>query len=201
MKKIFVPTILSFLLFASIAQAGSGLPLTLSNITLGDDIDKYAECCNMSFATPMPDAPFLTEVHLRSNYLDGIRGGSLTFGNCDKPNKLVRIKLKFHDRSQKLFNKLLDMYTETFGKPESYEGDVFRNVIAWRWNFTHDGEQASLLLMWSRDNELRPGVSIKMSYDSQINREYETFKTKYNSGESHHTGMKHITNINDFIPR
>lgn len=155
----------------------------------------------MSLASPIPDAPFLTEVHLTPDFVPGIRGGSLTYANCDRTGDVVRIKFKFHDRSQRLFNRLVDKYTEAYGKADSYQGDAFRNVIAWQWEFTEGDEHVTLLLMWSRDKEMRPGVSIKMTLSSLFESEYDCFKQKFDRIEKRKGGASRIRNLNEFVPR
>ncbi|WP_419785796.1 hypothetical protein [Pseudodesulfovibrio sp.] len=201
MKKTVALVVLLLLLAASSAFAGRGFPLTLAGFTLGQDIDKYSDCCDKLSATPIPDIPFLSEVHLKSDILPGIRGGSLAFANTRDKDRLVRIKLKFHDRGTALFDKLLAQYKKAFGNPDSYQGDTFRNVIAWQWDFSKDGQRVCLVLMWSRDNEIRPGVSIKMTLDSLLDSEYEYFKKQTEQLEKKRGGPSRVQNLNDFIPR
>lgn len=201
MKKICLLTLMFLLLCTTSAMAAKGFPKTLAGITLGTDVAQYTPLCNMHLSAAMPDAPFLTESHLRADSIPGIRGGSLTYANCDRAGDLVRIKLKFHDRSQKLFNKLVDEYTDAYGKANSYKGDAFRNVIAWEWKFTQGDERITLLLMWSRDKEMRPGVSIKMTLSSLFESEYHCFKQKVDKIEKKKGGPSKIKNLNDFVPR
>lgn len=201
MKKIFVFTLVMALLFASAAFAGTGFPRTLAGVTLGQDVQEYSRLCDLKLASPMPDAPFMSEVHLDPDSIPGIRGGSLTFGNCAAPGKLLRIKLKFHDRSQGLFKKLLEKYQNTYGKPDSYEGDAFRNVIAWQWNFINGDQKVTLLLMWSREKEMRPGVSIKMTYASMVDTEYECFNAQFDAIEKSKGGPSRIKRLDDFIAK
>ncbi|MBI9081208.1 MAG: hypothetical protein JEY79_15885 [Pseudodesulfovibrio sp.] len=202
MKKIAVFLILSVFLTASVALAGDLFPTSLAAFTLGENVSKYKTYCDLEKATPTSDAPFISEMLIKQDSLPGVRGGSLSFGSCQAPDQLLRIKIKFHDRSQKLFQKLLTKYTKEFGKPDNYEGDAFKNVIAWEWIFQNDaGEKVSLLLMWSRDKEIRPGVSIKMTQMSALDREYACFKSQdYRLTKSKDDKSK-IQSINDFIPR
>lgn len=201
MKKAVIIMVLALVLSASAALAGGDVPVTLAGITLGDDVKKYAACCDMQQAHPLPDAPFLTEVHLKSDFVPGIRGGSLTYANCDDIGKLVRIKFKFHDRSEKLFKKLLEKYEAAYGKPDSYEGDAFRNIIAWKWNFVSGGDRVSLLLMWSRRKEMRPGVSIKMTLESVMSSEYLCYEEKYRRLEASKGGPSKIKSLDDFVAK
>jgi len=199
MKKILAFILTALLISASAAYAGKGFPMTLAGLTLGQDMSNYDECCERQPASVMPDAPFLKEAHLKKNVIQGIRGGSLTYANCNEKGKLVRIKLKFHDRSQKLFDQLLRKYEAAFGKADSYQGDSFRNIIAWEWDFTQGDERVSLILMWSRVNDMRPGVSIKMTLSSLLDSEYECYKAsrkKQSNGKS-----SKIADLDDFLPR
>ena len=201
MKKIAITTLLALFLAAPAAFAADGFPLTLAGFTLGQDVKTYATNCDLKLAAPMPDAPFLTEMHLKPDCLAGVRGGSLTYANCKEKDKLVRIKLKFHNRGKGLFEKLLAKYKEAFGDPDSYQGDTFRNVIAWQWNFKRGDEKVSVLLMWSRDNEVRPGVSIKMTLDSLLAEEYACYKEKFDKRERGQGGPTKIGNLDEFLPR
>lgn len=183
------------------ALASDDFPLTVGGITLGEDIKKYTSCCEMQLAHPMPDAPFLTEVHLTPDYIPGVRGGSLTYANCAEKGKLVRVKLKFHDRSKDLFEKLLDKYTKRYGKPDSYQGDAFKNVIAWQWDFARNGEKLDVLLMWSRDKSMRPGVSIKMTITSLFESEYECFREEFERKEAARGGPSKVKSLDTFVPK
>ncbi|QGY39093.1 hypothetical protein GM415_02785 [Pseudodesulfovibrio cashew] len=193
--------LVTMVLSVSLAHGGGTFPTTLAGFTLGQDFDDFSQHCDMDRASPIPDAPYLTEVHLKSDSIPGIRGGSLTFANAEAEGKLVRIKLKFHNRSQKFFDQLLRRYENAFGKPDSYEGDAFRNVIAWKWNFSRGKERVSVLLMWSRESEMRPGVSIKMTLDSLVDSEYKAFMREFNRREARNGGPTRIKSLDEFLPR
>lgn len=201
MKKIFAFTILALLLTASAVFASEALPKTVAGITLGTDVKQYSECCDLKLDTPIADAPFLNEMVIKNDAIPGIRGGSIIYGNCKNEGKVVRIKLKFHNRGKGLFNQLLEKYEDIYGKPDSYKGDAFKNVIAWEWNFIQGDERVDLMLMWSRDKEIRPGVSIKMTYTSLLEDEYACFKEKMNKLATGRGGPSKIKNLNDFVPR
>lgn len=200
MKKIVLLLIFLLALTVTSAFAGKGFPTKLAVFTLGEDIKNYKQYCDMTQTNSMSDSPFLDEVLIKRDSLPGVRGGSLNYGNCANKNKLVRIKIKFNDRSQKFFNVLLDEYTDKFGKPDNYQGDAFKNVIAWEWLFKNNrNEEVSVLLMWSRDKEIRPGVSIKMTNLTLLEKEFVCFKNKdyeFEKGE----GTK-IKSLEAYIPR
>ena len=169
-------------------------------MTLGHDIEKYRHLIGTERTGPIPDTPFLSEAHLLPEAIPGVRGGSLTWGNCANKDKVVRVKLKFHDRNHAFFEELHEEYVDAFGKPKSYKGDSFRNVIAWEWEFIRDGERVTLLLMWSRDRSMRPGVSIKMTLASLVEQEYDCFKRQMDSLEASRGGPSKIRAMRDFIP-
>ncbi|MGE4505999.1 MAG: hypothetical protein AB7D51_11675 [Desulfovibrionaceae bacterium] len=158
---------------ARAAQPAGHVPLTLLGVTLGQDISNYAELVDLDDAGPVRDAPFITEADLRPGALPGIRGGSLTYGNCAMPGAVLRLKLKFEDRSQKLYKDLLARYEAAFGKPRTWLGDPFNVVSAWEWTFQDGDREVRLVLMHSSDPEERPGVSIKMTLQSLWNKEYQ----------------------------
>lgn len=201
MKKIVALTLLALFLAAPVAIAADALPLTVAGITLGKDVKEYSKLCNMKNASLSPDAPFLTDAHLEADAIPGIRGGSIIYANCEDVGKVVRVKLKFFDRSQRFFDKLVKEYKKAYGDPNSYEGDAFKNVIAWRWNFVRDGEKVSVLLMWSRKNDIRPGVSIKMSLDSKIESEYKCYKKKFAAIQAKKGGPSMVKDIDFFVAK
>lgn len=201
MKKIYALTLALLLLSATVAFGAKGFPQTVAGITLGESIDEYVELCDMAMASPIPDAPFLSEVHIDSDAIPGIRGGSLTYANSTPGKKVVRVKLKFHDRRQDLFEELLEKYTKAYGKPDRYKGDSFRNVIAWQWDFFKSNDRIGLLLMWSRERQLRPGVSIKMTLDSLVDEEYRAFKMRHDRSIKAKSAPSKIKDLDEFVPR
>lgn len=201
MKRPSAFIVLALILLSAPCLAAETLPLTLSGFTLGKDIALYRSYCDTGQELALSDSPFLSEMNLRPDAVPGVRGGSLTYGNCLGDRKLLRVKLKFHDTSQKLFNALLKKYTKQFGEPDNYQGDTFKNVIAWQWNFSRGEEAVSLLLMWSRDKEMRPGVSIKMTLESLLDAEYACYKAAFDKREKDKGGTTAIRNLDDFVPR
>lgn len=180
------------------AKQGDELPLSLLGITLGEDMAKYSGWIEQDTAMPMRDAPFLSEATLKPGQLPGIRGGSLTYGNCAKPGRLLRIKLKFADRSKKLFDKLLVRYQKQFGMPQNWLGDPFHVVMAWEWVFTRGEREVRLVLMHSNDPEVRPGVSIKMTLQSLWQREYECWKKSFPDHAKETPAMR---GLDSYVPR
>ncbi|WP_272699116.1 hypothetical protein [Desulfovibrio sp. Fe33] len=201
MRKAFPLLIVLAVLFATSASAADGFPKSIAGFTLGEPMERYGQYCRMEQALPVSDAPFLSEVLIKPDALPGVRGGSLAFGNCRNKDRLVRVKLKFNDRGQGFFDKLYERYEDAFGEPDKYLGDAFKNVIAWEWFFRNDkGEQISLVLMWSRDKEIRPGVSIKMTYGSLMDEEYECYMAGF-EGAPNGPGKSVIRSLDTYVPR
>jgi hypothetical protein len=187
-------------LCATPALAAKGFPTTLAGFTLGDPVENYEDYCRDGEAIPLSDAPFLSESLLKPENLPGVRGGSLAFGNCKSGGRLVRIKLKFIDHGQGLFNRLYNRYEADFGKPDKYLGDTFKNVIAWEWRFKDGkGGRVSLVLMWSRDKEIRPGVSIKMTQETLMDEEYKCYQAKHGNSMGK-MGMAKMGSLDAYVP-
>lgn len=202
MKKILVFLVAALVLAAPSAHADSDFPMTLAGFTLGQSVDQYSSRCRLDERIPLSDAPFLSESRLKDEVMDGIRGGSLAYGNCLNKGKLVRIKLKFEDRSKDLFEQLLKRYKAQFGAPDRYIGDAFKNVIAWEWVFRNgNNEEISLVLMWSRDKEIRPGVSIKMTHNTLMEKEYHCYSEQYMGRKGKNKGRSKVHDLDEYIPR
>jgi hypothetical protein len=103
----------------------------------------------------------------------GFKSGRITYGLCDRPDKILRIKLKFADSSKDFFNILLGKYKEKLGEPDEYKGDPFQTIIAWKWSFTNEqNEKISLILqhnMMVKDEKM--GNSVKLTLISQFEKE------------------------------
>eukprot|EP00831_Metopus_contortus_P064344 TRINITY_DN57605_c0_g1_i1.p1 TRINITY_DN57605_c0_g1~~TRINITY_DN57605_c0_g1_i1.p1 ORF type:complete len:248 (+),score=49.93 TRINITY_DN57605_c0_g1_i1:96-839(+) len=200
MKNVRMMILFLVVFSAASALAADGFPTTLAGFTLGTDVKRYADLCALDKAIPVSDDPFLSEALLKEGILPGVRGGSLAFGNSMFPGKLVRIKLKFHEKDQGLFNKLHSKYLTAFGEPDQYLGDAFKNVIAWEWQFKNGkGEEISLVLMWSRDQDVRPGVSIKMTNKTLMDAEYQRYME--DSDKRDEGGATRIRSLDTYVPR
>ena len=202
MRKIIVciAGLLSLCLLSG--AAGAEVPKTVAGFSLGSNIEEYDQLCIDDTAVPMRDALFLTEVNIEPDLVPGVRGGSLSYGNCKHPGEIIVIKLKFHDRSEKFFEVLLDMYKDAFGKPDEWKGDAFHTIMSWQWNFEDDGERVELLLSHSKDLEFRPGVSIKMTLRSSWLEEYECYE-EGNKGPKNKNKVKSYKDLDlsTLVPR
>ncbi len=201
MKRIIL-SLSVILLFSSSAFAGEDAPLSLAGIHLGDDFHKYEHLLRMEHAGAMADAVFLNEALIRTGAIHGVRGGSVIWGNCANSGKVLRVKIKFADTSEELFKKLLVRFEEHFGEPTRYQGDSFRNVIAWEWEIADDdGRHVRIQLMYSVDPSVRPGVSIKMTDQTLLDLEFACYKKKYREKYRREEKAGKIDDLDMFVPK
>jgi hypothetical protein len=176
---------------------------TIAGIELGTGIEHYWDLLYEDTATEIPDVLFIKEVKLKPGAIPGVRGGSLSYTVCSGEKRVARVKLKFADRSEKLFKDLDRLYRNTWGKPDQWQGDAFKNVQAWQWVLGKGGdEEVEVVLMYSKVDDMRPGVSIKMTLTSLWEQERECWE-RQRAGVRHAEGFEadtRIRNIQDFVP-
>lgn len=198
MKKLLIACVILAGLAVTAAHAEE-VPRTLAGVTLGEDFSKYENLCRMDFFGNSSDILFLKEAPLKHGAIPGIRGGDLYTTTCAHPNKVVRIKLKFMDRSKDLFEDLLKRYKKRYGDPDSYKGDAFRNVIVWEWVIKDDTRNVNLTLTYSIDPEFRPGVTVKMTDVTMLREDYKCYLAKHPGKKR--KKMKHRLDLDDYVPR
>lgn len=159
--------LISFTCFAQ----GSKAPHQVGGFVLGDDIKNYGEKVDLSSALPIRYADYLKEVAIRD--IPGFRAGLVYYGACDAPDKIVRIRLKYADSSQKFYKEVLEKITNRFGKPTEWRGDAFGAVLAWKWSLPRaDGGRVSMILQHNnKDEEQSMGNTIKLTLTSQLEKE------------------------------
>ena len=137
-------------------------PVTLGGFSLGSQIDSYT--CPMS-----------------TNYLkikvvdmeNGFRKGILYYGTYKYPGQILKMKLKYEDKSKRFFDNLEKRLTKRYGKPDTWAGDAFQLQTIWKWHFTDSsGKAVSMAIEFnSKDVELSMGTVIKLSYPTLIEEE------------------------------
>ncbi len=173
-KKIFFFAGFLVLLFSH-NYALAQFPVHLGGFILGDDITNYKELVNMETCRQVPFNRYLKEGEITPR--PEFKSGIITYGLCDRPNKILKIKLKFADSSKKNYKKLLKRYKQQLGEPSEYKGDAFRTMIAWKWSFTNsNNEKISLILQYNEMNDdEKIGVVVKLTLTSQIEKERACF--------------------------
>ncbi len=176
-KNIFL--FLWILLFASNSAVYAQFPIHLGAFTLGEDISAYADQIDMPSCRAALLNPYIGEGKMLDR--PGFKSGFVEYGLCSRPNKILRIKLKFDDSSKKFFNTLLSRYKEKLGAPDEYKGDPFQTVIAWKWSFTNKKNQKiSLILQHNTTVEdEKIGNVVKLTLTDQIEKERDCYFKKH----------------------
>jgi hypothetical protein len=171
---ILVATVFLFPNYVSADKA----PRQIAGLVLGEQIAMFVDLVRMKTATPLRDRKYLREVRIRAT--DGYRSGTVSFGNCNKPGQIVRIKLKYEYSDKKFYNELLDQFKKRFGEPDEWRGDPFHVIVAWKWSFTDkDNNKISLTLQHSRDEDYKWGNSVKLANTTLLEQERTCYRKKH----------------------
>ena len=123
--------------------------------------------------------------------LNGFRKGFITYGTCRNPGKILRIKLKYDDRSFKFFQELLKRYKNEFGSKPKFSGDQFGNVKSWKWSFTDENDQRVTLVLQHnlKDTDESVGNMVKLSMPDLMNDERLCFNKRHRSKNTTNTSQ------------
>ena len=126
-------------------------------------------------------ANYLNEVIVTK--LDGFRKGFITYGTCRNPGTILRVKLKYNDRSFKFFQDLLKRYKNKFGPKPKFSGDQFGNVKSWKWSFIgENGQRTTLVLQHNlKDSDESIGNMVKLSLPDLMDDERICFNERHSS--------------------
>lgn len=180
MKKavfIFVIPVVT-LLFSLNCRAEA--PRRIAGFLLGADVSQYKDQLSMDTALPVRHSEYLTEVDIKP--VEGYKSGYVTFGNCEQPGRIARIKLKYERDEKEFFDELMERFGKKFGKPSEYKGDAFRACIAWKWTFTdNEKNKISLILQHNCQDEddYLSGNAVKMSLRSLMEKERRCYESKH----------------------
>ncbi len=153
-------------------------PRQIAGLVLGEQIAVFVDLVRMETATLLRDRKYLREVRTRET--DGYRSGTVSFGNCNKPGQILRIKLKYQYSDKKFYNELLAQFKKRFGEPDEWRGDPFHVIIAWKWSFTdRDNNKISLTLQHSRDEDYKWGNSVKLTNTTLLEQEHICYQKKH----------------------
>lgn len=171
---ILVVTVFLFPTYVSADKA----PKQIAGLVLGEQIGRFVDLVRMETATPLRDRQYLREVRIRE--IDGYRSGTVSFGNCNNPGQIVRIKLKYEYSDKEFYNELLDQFKKRFGEPDEWRGDPFHVIIAWKWSFTDkDNNSISLILQHSRDEDYKWGNSVKITNRTLLEQEHICYQKEH----------------------
>lgn len=201
MRKIICLSILVIALLVPVmgfAQA----PQQIAGIRLGANLDEYKGILQMDNPLPVRHMEYISEVELKPSF-EGYRSGYIFYGNCEKPGRIVKIKLKYERSDKEFFDELVKRFKQKYGNPDQYRGDAFRAFIAWKWSFKDkDGNNISLILQHNSADveEYTRGNSVKLSATSLIEKEArcEELKNPEPKQHQHSKGEKRAKETADF---
>jgi len=191
----------------SAVTAWAEMPNQIGPFGLGRPIDECEKYVDMETALPVRYMEYVQEAEIRP--LKGFKSGLIAFVTCEKPEKIVRIKLKYEDNSKKFYDNLIKKIEKKYGKSDEYRGDPFHVVVAWKWSFVDkDKNRISLIVQHNtRDEDEKMGNSIKLTLTSDL-EQYQSCYEKKVAGKDRnaHGAVKEIvipgmTGWDLFVPR
>jgi hypothetical protein len=127
---IQVLIIFSFLFSALPILAKTGkVPHEIAGIALGTSVDEYPDIVQSNFLKEV----VVTDWH-------GFRKGNISYGTCKYVDQILKIDMKYRNKSKDFFQNLLKKFRKSFGEPDAWTGDSFGVLHVWKWQFI-DKEQ------------------------------------------------------------
>lgn len=184
-----LPTILFVisLLFSAVASHGTVTahgPRELAGFILGGSLSECDDRLRMETVMPVRHLECIKEVEAKP--IPGFKSGLLYFGDCIGTPRILRIKMKYADGSDKFFEVLMKRFKERFGEPDEWRGDPFHIVIAWKWYFENKrGDRITLEIQHNaKDMAAKMGNSVKLTYASLMDAEEACFREKQTHGKA-----------------
>jgi hypothetical protein len=177
MKNIFVFGLAVLLLFAP-GMTRAEAPHQVGGFVLGQNIEAYKDRVIMDTALPVRYSENMEEVEIK--FTQGFKSGIITYGTCNRPGQIVKIKLKYADSSKEFHKNLNKQFKKRFGEPDEYRGDPFGIVKAWKWSFVDkQNQRISLNLQHnSIDAEEKKGNAVKITHTTLIEEDGLCYKRK-----------------------
>lgn len=151
----------SVIVFPLLAVAEK-VPHEIAGIVLGTSVDEYPEMTRTNFLKEV----VVTDWH-------GFRKGVITYGTCRYVDRILKIDMKYKDKSKDFFHQLLKIFREKYGEPDAWTGDSFGMVHVWKWKFIDkEQNQVSLALQYNgKNSDETLGNMVKLSYPGKIEEE------------------------------
>jgi len=150
----------------SLQATEKNVPHEIAGLVLGTSIDDYPDIVRTNFLKEV----VVTDWH-------GFRKGIIAYGACKHIDRILKIDMKYADKSEKFYKKLLREYREKFGEPDEWSGDSFGVMHIWKWQFI-DAEQneVSLTLQYNgKNSDETIGNMVRLSYPQKIAEERVCF--------------------------
>lgn len=155
------------LIFLTAAAAAAGnVPRGVAGINLGSRVDAYPDIIRSNFLKEV----VVTDWH-------GFRNGVISYGSCRYDGEILKIDMKYEDKTKEFYNTLLARFRENFGAPGSWAGDSFGVMLIWKWQFVDgDNNKISLSLQHnSKNTDETIGNMVKLSFPDKIAEERRCF--------------------------
>jgi hypothetical protein len=148
--------------FGPVPGRADNAPHEIAGIVLGSKVDAYPDIVQSNF---------MKEVVV--NDWHGFRNGVISYGICLYDGEILKIDMKYEDRSRKFYDTLLAKFREKFGAPDSWEGDSFGVMLIWKWRFVdRDQNKISLALQHNgKSSKETIGNMVKLSFPERIEEE------------------------------
>jgi len=142
------------------------VPHEIAGIALGSNVTEYPDIIQTNFLKEV----VVTDWH-------GFRKGVISYGTCKYIDLILKIDMKYQDKSKYFYKKLLQEFRKKFGEPDSWNGDSFGVVHIWKWQFIDkDQNPVSLALQYNaKDADETIGNMVKLSYPAKMEEERRCF--------------------------
>jgi len=146
--------------------AAEKVPHEIAGIVLGSNVNDYPEIIQTNFLKEV----VVTDWH-------GFRKGVLSYGTCKYLDQILKIDMKYENKSKDFFEKLMKKFRKTFGEPHAWTGDSFGVMHVWKWQFIDEEQnRVSLKLQYNgKNSDETIGNIVKLSYPGKINEERRCF--------------------------
>jgi len=190
--RIILPCMAAVLLTALNASAVNNAPHEIGGFRLGASIDEYEF---ISYRNYLKDVII--------DDIGGFRKGEISYGVCDRPGEIVRIKMKYKDSSREFYDHLLKLYKEKFGKPDEFTGDAFGIVLEWKWRFTDkDDNYITVSLQHNLKNiDENIGNMVKLTMPERIKAERDCFNRQCATNRAQCPVIIQSDDLENMIPR
>jgi len=137
-------------------------PSSIAGIALGSMVDNYPDIVRSNFLREV----VVTDWH-------GFRQGVISYGECKYREQILKIDMKYQDKSKQFYRQLLEKFKEKYGEPNTWEGDSFGVMRIWKWYFEDEnGEPVSLTLQYNGKNAQETiGNVVRLSYPRKMDEE------------------------------
>ncbi|MBI9077601.1 MAG: hypothetical protein JEZ02_19515 [Desulfatibacillum sp.] len=176
-------------------------PIQIGGFTLGQNVSSYQNQIIPGTAMAVYENGMCEEVQVKVS--NGFKTGSMQYGVCADPGRIVHVEFKYEDSSKQFFDKLLEQCKKQFGNPNEYKGDSFRVFIAWKWIFFDDQNNRITLKIQhnAKDEEQRLGNVIKLTMTNLVDNERKCWRESMKSRDGEKQVRQGKVNWDQLLPR